>query len=204
MALINVHSVNSTCDFNTSVLKTEADFLQTETWTHTGPELDLIPDYRPTWMQSTGSCIHRLHTTVLTFTPLDFSVFDHPPTPDPTLVPLPTRSWRSGGCTRAPPRGPRSPRLCLSHYRCPFRSYCLCPEASAMPCDPLEENRLCVSATGLRMGFLSLPPGLLGIYGTNTTESLPTSACWLSSLFSSHVCVCVCERESISGSSSVS
>lgn len=105
-------------------------------------------------------------------------MFDHPP----TLVPLPTRSWWSGGYTRAPPRGPRSPRLCLSHYRCPFRSYCLCPEASAMPCDPLEENRLCASATGLRMGFLSLPPGLLGIYGTNTTESLPTSPC----------CVCVC------------
>ncbi|MED6255785.1 hypothetical protein ATANTOWER_015042 [Ataeniobius toweri] len=44
--------------------------------------------------------------------------------------------------------GPRSPRLCLSHYRCPFRSHCLCPAASVMPCDPLEENRLCVSAAG--------------------------------------------------------
>ncbi|MEQ2209098.1 hypothetical protein XENOCAPTIV_024087 [Xenoophorus captivus] len=44
--------------------------------------------------------------------------------------------------------GPRSPRLCPSHYRCPFRSHCLCPAASVMPCDPLEENRLCVSAAG--------------------------------------------------------
>lgn len=43
-----------------------------------------------------------------------------------------------------------------------------------MPPDPLEENRLCVSAAGLRVGFLSLPPGLLGIYGTYTAESLPT------------------------------
>ena len=72
-----------------------------------------------------------------------------------------------------------------------------------MPCDPLEENRLCASAARLRVGFLSLLPGLLGIYGTNAAESLPTSPCTLSTsvcvFLSVGVCVCV----SISGHSSV-
>lgn len=96
---------------------------------------------------------------------------------------------------------PRSPRLCPSHYRCPFRSHCLCPAASAMPCDPLEENRLCVSAAGAA-GYLWKRTPL------NHFQLHPAAVfeCVCERHFPLQVrqklCVCVCVA--ISGSSSVS
>lgn len=59
---------------------------------------------------------------------------------------------------------PKSPGLRPSHYRCPFRSHCLCPEASRCPATLLKKT-----------GCVWAPPGLLGIYGSNNAESLPTS-----------------------------
>lgn len=99
---------------------------------------------------------------------------------DPTVPRGPWALCQPGPGLRAPPCGeqhgtpessPPSVTLSLS-----FPLHCLCPAASAMPCDPLEENRLCERRRGCWV-FME----------ATATESLPTSPC-------SSVSVCVCER----------